>query len=568
MWLINTETMQLEEFLCELAPKYAILSHTWGEEEVTFEEMTTARSYAVQAKKGYAKIAHTCRLAHERGLGYAWVDTCCIDKSSSSELSEAINSMYRWYERAEICFVHLSDLPHDVEVRDGFPSCKWFTRGWTLQELLASVEIAFFDAVWKFRGFKRQFCDLISTITQIDRPHLLEKGIRQNAAVAVKMSWASRRKTTRVEDMAYCLLGIFDINMPLLYGEGTKSFRRLQEEIVKRTNDLTLFAWKASGREPFEKHQSVLAPSPVMFDSYDSFGPPTLEFEFSVTNNGIQVKAPLYALPAADVPHYRLFVGLAGRPAYLILQKCGPNSYIRDNSIHGGVYIPESRLEMQTERLEMQAQSYDRIQAGSIYLATYLTWRFAIMGDNRLHSNCLRIELASGLKVFQATPPSHWDPAHSLFLSGLDSCSLLIGSSSLPYGSTQVVILNLKSHHFVYVLPASSPAVPFITENLDTLTGEQLERFWDLQPLDFVPRRYSRDVTVDRYYLFGECDLPKNVMVSVKKGTNGWGFLRSMSFEQTKRDSKGTQSYMRQQMVQSLSQSPRRWSFKKSMSFS
>src|SRR5262245_27721437 len=118
MRLINTSTLSFEEFVGEDMPKYAILSHTWESEEVVFQDWANPSS---KDRKGYEKISRTCDIAKARGLGYVWVDTCCIDKSSSAELTEAINSMYHWYSRSEICFVYLSDLKVKVEGQDWIP---------------------------------------------------------------------------------------------------------------------------------------------------------------------------------------------------------------------------------------------------------------------------------------------------------------------------------------------------------------------------------------------------------------------------------------------------------------
>jgi hypothetical protein len=142
MRLINTSTGRFEEFIGRNIPKYAILSHTWEEEEVSFKDTSDP---SCKSKKGYSKIAMTCRLAAEAGLGYAWVDTCCIDKSSSAELTEAINSMFQWYGRAAICYVYFSDMVPSASLETGLQGCRWFTRGWTLQELIAPKKIDFFD---------------------------------------------------------------------------------------------------------------------------------------------------------------------------------------------------------------------------------------------------------------------------------------------------------------------------------------------------------------------------------------------------------------------------------------
>lgn len=141
MRLINTATGRFEEFIGRNVPKYAILSHTREEEEVSFSDM---QKDGHQARKGFEKIRMTCKLATDAGIQYAWVDTCCIDKSSSAELTEAINSMYRWYQRSAICYAYLSDLSPSDSLKVALPSCRWFTRGWTLQELIAPSKMRFF----------------------------------------------------------------------------------------------------------------------------------------------------------------------------------------------------------------------------------------------------------------------------------------------------------------------------------------------------------------------------------------------------------------------------------------
>ncbi|KAK4651983.1 hypothetical protein QC762_0098320 [Podospora pseudocomata] len=183
-----------------------------------------------QKKPGYDKIRQTIRLAHLNGLKHAWVDTCCINKDSSAELSESINSMYAWYAAAKVCFVYLSDLDPaaaDENLEQALPRCRWFKRGWTLQELIAPRHVIFYDRDWNERGTKDSLSSLLSKITTI--PEELLRGDKRldHYAVGRRMSWASMRKTTRREDEAYCLLGIFNVNMPLLYGEGEAAFFRL-----------------------------------------------------------------------------------------------------------------------------------------------------------------------------------------------------------------------------------------------------------------------------------------------------------------------------------------------------
>ena len=193
-----------------------------------------------------SKIREACRVARKNGYRYLWIDSCCIDKTSSSELSESINSMYQWYSLADVCYAFLADVPalEDHQSQDShFRRSRWFTRGWTLQELIAPLKVVFIAKDWTTIGSKFSLADLITEITTIDHNALLHIELLDEFSVAQRLSWASERDTTRVEDRAYSLLGIFDINMPTLYGEGNRAFRRLQEEIMRRTPDQTLFAW-------------------------------------------------------------------------------------------------------------------------------------------------------------------------------------------------------------------------------------------------------------------------------------------------------------------------------------
>jgi Heterokaryon incompatibility protein (HET) len=229
MRLLDATTHLLHEFHGDDRPKYAILSHTWGNNEVIFEDMQLG---SAKEKPSYDKVQYTCKQALADGLEWVWIDSCCIDKSSSAELSEAINSMHAWYQQAERCYAYLSDVPAEVDVHlssSAFAQSRWFTRGWTLQELLAPEDVTFFSQGWIEIGTKSQLTDLISTITRIDRDILAGTQSLDSASLAKRMSWAASRKTTRSEDLAYCLMGIFSVNMPMLYGEGgEKAFLRLQ----------------------------------------------------------------------------------------------------------------------------------------------------------------------------------------------------------------------------------------------------------------------------------------------------------------------------------------------------
>ncbi|KAL1604983.1 hypothetical protein SLS60_004524 [Paraconiothyrium brasiliense] len=234
MRLLNASTIRLESFHNEaITPRYAILSHTWGDEEVSFQDL------------------------------------------DSAELSEAINSMFKWYRKSAICYAYLEDIRDFVAIRGGgetsymredakverqggeafnesyLAKARWFTRGWTLQELIAPHDIVFYAKGWKTLGRKSTMAEVLENITGIAWYCILGSDLNK-VSVAQRMSWASKRQTTRSEDIAYCLLGIFDVNMPLLYGEGEKAFSRLQEEIMKNSDDQSLFAWVPQSAESLE----------------------------------------------------------------------------------------------------------------------------------------------------------------------------------------------------------------------------------------------------------------------------------------------------------------------------
>ena len=251
MRLINTVTGLLEEFICDDIPEYAILSHTWGRDEISLQEFqrltdpdfaNDPKSFATKAKKGFIKVMGCIELAASQGFPYVWVDTCCIDKTSSADLTESINSMFQWYARSRVCFAYLVDIESNRKVGNSWMESRWFSRGWTLQELIAPPEVKFYTRTWDFLGEKSLWYSSISSITGI-LAKVLETNDLSSASVAQKMSWASDRETTRKEDRAYCLLGLFDVNMPLLYGEGEKAFSRLQEHIAASSTDHSLFAW-------------------------------------------------------------------------------------------------------------------------------------------------------------------------------------------------------------------------------------------------------------------------------------------------------------------------------------
>ncbi|KAI1095157.1 HET-domain-containing protein [Rostrohypoxylon terebratum] len=298
----------IEEFLGDSIPPYAILSHTWGQEEVTFEEWQNIDSSTYQ-KSGFKKIQGACMQAKRDGFNWLWVDTNCIQRGPL-ELAEAINSMFRWYRDAEICYAYLQDVPSSgpngqpEEVMALFEKSRWFHRGWTLQELLAPEEVVFYTEDWQRLGSKaglltskkdESLTSKIAEITGIDEAYLNGSMPLRTSSVAKRLSWMANRKTTRVEDMAYALLGIFDLHMTFHYGEGMKAFTRLQNKIVKTSSDHSIFCWTWDSDVP-PGWVSMLAPSPKQFRGsgryVEKHGAAKLS-PYSVTNIGLSIQLPV-----------------------------------------------------------------------------------------------------------------------------------------------------------------------------------------------------------------------------------------------------------------------------------
>ena len=254
MWILSTDRAELHFFSspANVPGGYAILSHTWMGEEQSFQDIQAigtrcAASGEIPRDFVSAKIRNCCITAHAYGHHWVWIDSCCIDKTSSTELTEAINSMFAWYVHAEICFAFLEDVPPDDDFaapQSAFRRARWHTRGWTLQELLAPAYLLFMTNKWTPIGTRIALENLLEDVTGIHHVFLRhQRSFHTEASIAERMHWASRRTTTRIEDEAYCLFGLFDITMPILYGEGRRAFQRLQYELARQSFDTSLLAW-------------------------------------------------------------------------------------------------------------------------------------------------------------------------------------------------------------------------------------------------------------------------------------------------------------------------------------
>ncbi|TBU52825.1 HET-domain-containing protein [Dichomitus squalens] len=401
MRLLDTRTGQFVEKDPERT-SYTVLSHVWDKVEQSNQEVRGVQSsYDDQGRlhtvslpadparrvvrsavapiwsdhRLSPKIRESCRVAREAGYRYVWIDSCCIDKTSSSELSESINSMYQWYGRARVCYAFLANVPAGEDPHkpgSAFRSSRWFRRGWTLQELIAPFSVTFLSKDWTEIGTKVALADLVEEITGIPEDALVHAKLLDEYSVAQRLSWAAKRRTTRVEDRAYSLLGIFDINIPTLYGGGERAFRRLQEEIVRRVPDQTLFAWKdvyqgieihesstAGGEKyslPCQRRGVSLFATSIIFFEGDSknitiVSPATLHqlgrsdllsTEYTPTPHGIRTRLPILSLshvfPQTDIVDPD---GLPGAQWYLAILGCEHKD--SPGSLLGRVcYVPPS----------------------------------------------------------------------------------------------------------------------------------------------------------------------------------------------------------------------------------
>ncbi|KAI0349934.1 HET-domain-containing protein [Trametes cingulata] len=339
MYLLDTKTARLHYFLSSRELRYAILSHVWQDvrNELSFRDVQTigvecALTGENPRDRMSAKIRNCCIFAERAGYAWVWIDTCCIDHNSSAELSEAINSMFAWYADADVCYAYLYDVGDDEDPSSpdsAFRRSRWYERGWTLQELIAPARVVFLTQTWRTLGSKHMLAGVIEEVTAVQKEILTHERSLDGVSVAQRMSWASKRRTTRIEDRAYSLLGIFSINMPTIYGEGQRAFARLQEEILRQIPDQSIFAWGPlhadlkvardlmendkvddSARRRHNSHrdvaldtqarlQDMLAPSPSEF--VNSAGYRSISIGDLASTFALEEKIPHYALTSYGI---------------------------------------------------------------------------------------------------------------------------------------------------------------------------------------------------------------------------------------------------------------------------
>ncbi|KAI1465527.1 heterokaryon incompatibility protein-domain-containing protein [Daldinia caldariorum] len=476
MWLINTTTLELEFVASPTERAYAVLSHTWEDEEVSFQQFSdTTQRASVEKLRGFTKIVKTCQLAKdEHMLKYAWVDTCCIDKTSSAELSEAINCMFRWYQQAAVCFVWLCDMalepidfwdtspgPYKRVTPDVLRECKWTTRGWTLQELLAPSVVKFYDRNWDFIGTKDSWLlDPISEVTGIEPEFLTRNYLIWSAPVGTRVRWASGRKTTRPEDIAYCLLGIFDINMPLLYGEGDKAFLRLQEEICKQTHDLSLFAWTArpgyASSSLFDRYRGIFALHPCEFSDTQPLqresASSVFRGEVAITNKGLRLDdVQLYRAPNDTLI---LPLGYAGpcsedkyrKVSYGIYIRLTLDGYIRKNPGTLAILSGDRTSDIPTHRI------YIRKQSVAPWVCSEL------IRDKYIGVLLFRFEGQFPSRMVKVIPQESFDYSLNAFITGGEK---FFGYLRLSVGGVEVVVVCWLRMHPSKYSTTTSPDVKY-----------------------------------------------------------------------------------------------------------
>ncbi|OTB17666.1 hypothetical protein K445DRAFT_315413 [Daldinia sp. EC12] len=474
MWLINTDTRRLELVNEPEEYTYAVLSHTWEDEEVSFQEFQAPEQ--PYEKKGFGKIMRTCELASAHGLRYAWVDTCCIDKSSSAELSEAINSMFKWYMNAAVCIVFLSDLPFGSSFEDHFPRCRWLTRGWTLQEIVAPRVAEFYDAKWELRGRKPELNSLLADVTRIDYDVLCNNQVMFEVPVARRMSWASMRQTTRVEDTAYCLMGIFGVSMPMIYGERHKAFMRLQEEIAKESSDLSLFAWTnpSLNLSPEswiqQSYRGIFARSPREFSNAHNLKrrvkDAVIDTEFAITNKGLRIETALISIPDAT-EDLVWDLGVSERDDWPKDRADGWLGVYLTKTANGYVRSKSHTL----FKAEPQVRRY-RGDNTLVYIRKDLRVSESETVENRFRGAVCADFSRAPCQVVAAAPQQLWDSNRNLFLrqgQGINAY-LLLRFNNIPNHTSAV--------HFVVALSTMDEPICHIFSDQHPLF-DQARRFMD-----------------------------------------------------------------------------------------
>ncbi|SPO07602.1 uncharacterized protein DNG_10297 [Cephalotrichum gorgonifer] len=341
MKLLHTKTLGLETFYdSQTRPPYLALSlsYSWEPGHPRYQDLighgldgnpAAAAAATSESLSGSGPgptstlVRRACDVAEQLGFQYIWAECICVDASSTAEVSEAVNSAFRWLSDSAACLAYLPDLPSSGD--DPFDealwrSCEWWTRPWTLPELLAPSAVRFYDGDWNFRGEKTSapLLSIISRVTHISEDILCNSSQIPQVSIAKRMSWAAHRRARRIEDTAYSLMGVFGVHMQAIYGEGHKAFLRLQEEIIKDTRDMSLLAWEAQADDerPF---RGLFASSPSEFARFTSCPPQwcrplCFEGEIHASSRGLSITGAFIAYPSDSRQILLLDLGAQSAP--------------------------------------------------------------------------------------------------------------------------------------------------------------------------------------------------------------------------------------------------------------
>lgn len=518
MRLINTTTWILKQFDLPEAPHYATLSHVWdkAEEEVTSKEMSNLAALALARtqspesyfasgrhprKKGFIKIQKTCELAKSRGLAWAWVDTCCIDRSSSAELDQSINEMFRYYAKSQVCFVYLADS-HSSSLK----SCRWFARGWTLQELIASGSVYFLDQHWKQIGSKADssFRRQVAGITNIPESILSSpwKGSHSShPSTATIMSWASRRETRLPEDKSYCLLGLFDVNMTANYGEGQEAaFRRLQIKILMKHNDLTVLAWSPTISQ--SKHigfcMQLLAPSPSVFSGSGHISPFSTDLpQISIASNGLSVSQDIpLSLVKGNKESICVCIGTRDSDTGLHhisipLRKIGPGQYCRHPTLQ-----MRQDLDNSSARVNSSASWQQNSSSYVIFLESTKVTQSAL---SAFREHAIHVP-SQAFKLLHVAPERLWDPEDQVFMrpkkhhqSFFPEMLIMTFSTGARAGEIIVVCDNRSGTPQVGLVRSAREVALFLQQGHHRELSTSCENFLKRFRIDWHPQGVRQD---------------------------------------------------------------------------
>ncbi len=401
-------------------PRYSILSHRWAEEEITFQNFNQYKdllhsmksSGQVELPSGSTalnvqvlmssihKVVGACkqtRAATGNQLtpaNYIWIDTVCINKEDGDETRLAINSMFRWYAEADMCFVYLADViwynPQDSI--NQFRASQWFRRGWTLQELIASRNIQFFDRDCRYMGSKTDLADIISAASEISPQHLL--GDFRTASLGQKMSWLARRETKYIEDRAYCMLGIFGVFLDPRYGQGDREFARLQIEIVKTWDkttpfDETLFAWTTDK----VVSSGLFAPAPSCFENCSDvvFVPGFTKGRGTIATGAFWESTAPVGISLDDSQQLTVQVPYShGLPKWVYLLTCGILAWC--------TMLPKDAFEKTRGSRNVQLNCWRRLNDGSFQAAQVSMQKYPTGIWQRV--NCGELSWSSSVKLY------------------------------------------------------------------------------------------------------------------------------------------------------------------------